>query len=128
LHTAGRPRDEGTMVLEGVPLDSDGKPLVRHDLWRKAGGRGQRVIFPGHADKQSYRFQAPATTRGPLSLTADLDYRRYRQEFLNLVVPDMERESGVYQPTVTGDSATCRIELVAASAPPPATATNGAAP
>lgn len=128
LHTAGRPRDEGTMVLEGVPLDSDGKPLVRHDLWRKAGGRGQRVIFPGHADKQSYRFQAPATTRGPLSLTADLDYRRYRQEFLNLVAPDMERESGVYQPTVTGDSATCRIELVAASAPPPATATNGAAP
>ncbi|MEO6995556.1 MAG: cytochrome c3 family protein [Lacunisphaera sp.] len=128
LHTAGRPRDEGTMVLEGVPLDNDGKPLLRHDLWRKAGGRGQRVIFPGHADKQSYRFKAPANAQGPLSITADLDYRRYRQEFLNLVVPDMERESGVYQPTVTGDSATCRIELVAASTAPAAAATAGAAP
>jgi hypothetical protein len=40
----------------------------------------------------------------------------------------MERDSGVYQPTVVGDSATCCIELVAGSAAALATATAGGAP
>lgn len=111
IHAAGRPRDAGTLVLEGVPLDSASQPIVRHDLWRKAGGRGLRVIFPGYADKQLYRLTVPASARGPLTVTADLNFRRYRQEFLNLVVPAMERESGVFQPTVVSDSATCRIGL-----------------
>jgi hypothetical protein len=116
LHTAGRPRDAGTMVLEGVPLDSTGAEIVRHDLWRKAGGRGQRVIFPGYADKQVYRLTVPANAPGPLTVTADLNFRRYRQEFLNLVVPTMEKDTGVYQPTVTGDSATCRIPVAPGTA------------
>lgn len=122
LHTAGRPRDAGTLVLEGVPLDSDGQPIVRHDLWRKAGGNGLRVIFPGHADKQVYRVTVPAGARGALTVTADLNFRRYRQEFLNLVVPTMERDAGVYQPTVTGDSATCQIMLEPALSAPAAAA------
>ncbi|WP_158305421.1 multiheme c-type cytochrome [Opitutus terrae] len=111
IHTPGRPRDAGTLVLEGVPLDEAGQPIVRHELWRKAGGSGNRVIFPGYADKQVYRLNVPAGARGPLTVTADLNFRRYRQEFLNLVVPDMERESGVYQPTITKDSASREIAI-----------------
>jgi hypothetical protein len=45
-------------------------------------------------------------------VTAELNFRRYRQEFLDLVVPDMERESGVYQPTVAQSSHTITIDVL----------------
>jgi hypothetical protein len=48
-----------------------------------------------------YQFNVPPKARGPLTVRADLNFRRYRQEFLDLVVPTMEKDSGVYQPIVT---------------------------
>lgn len=112
LHTSGEgPRNKGTLVLESLPMDADNQPILRHDLWRKAGGAGTRVIFPGYSDKQTYTCPIPATAKGPITVTAELDFRRYRQEFLNLMVPDMERESGVYQPTVTADATTVTIPV-----------------
>lgn len=112
VHTPGQSREEGTLVLEGVPMDGEGNPIVKHELWKKAGGTGQRVLFPKYADKHSYHFQIPENATGPLTVSADLNFRRYRQEFLDLVVPEMEKESGVYQPTVTKDSASLQIEVI----------------
>jgi len=103
-HRIGNSRKEGTLVLEGQPVDEHGEPLVRHELWKKAGGEGQRVIFPGYSDNQSFAFSVPEDFEGTLRVRADLNFRRYRQEFLDLVVPDMEKESGVLQPTVTQSS------------------------
>lgn len=100
-HQLGNARNQGTLVLEGMPLDADGNLLVRHELWRKAGGLGQRVIFPGYSDTQVYELDLPADVRGPLTVEAELKFRRYRQQFLDAVVPQMERESGVWQPIVT---------------------------
>ena len=121
-HKAGNSRQEGTLVLEGLPLDSKGNPIVRHELWNKAGGKGLRVIFPGYSDNQVYRFEAPGSVKGPLIVKADLNFRRYRQEFLDLVLPTMEKTSGVYQPTATQDSVEKRISVIAA-APTAMTAT-----
>ncbi len=111
IHVSGRRRDSGTLVLEGVPLDEAGNELVRHELWRKAGGSGQRTIFPRYADKQIFRLHVPSGVRGPLQVTAHLNFRRYRQDFLDRVVPDMERTSGVQQPTITLASASREIPV-----------------
>jgi hypothetical protein len=112
LHEHSGVRKRGTLVLESVPLDAEGRPIVRHDLWRKAGGSDLRVVFPGYADKQTYHCAVPPGTRGPLVIEAELNFRRYRQEFLNLVVPDMERDAGVYQPTTVSDHATVSLPIV----------------
>lgn len=101
VHYPGQARDSGTFVLEGVPLDAEGEPLLKHELWRKAGGTGNRVIVARYADKQTYQFNIPPDVDGPLTVSAYLNLRRYRQEFLDLVVPNMETETGVLQPTVT---------------------------
>ncbi len=100
-HTLATSHDGGTMVFESVPIDEDGKEIVRHQLWRKAGGQGKRVVFPGYSDIQTYVLRIPADAKGPITIRAALNYRRYRQEFLDLVVPEMETESGVLQPTTT---------------------------
>ncbi len=115
-HEIGNPRDEGTLVLEGIPLDEFGSKLLKHELWRKAGGVGQRVIFPRYSDSQIFRFEIPVDAKGPITISADLNYRRYRQDFLELVVPDMEAESGVIQRVVTHHSSSKTIALDAQAA------------
>jgi hypothetical protein len=115
-HRLGNTRDQGTLVFEGSPVDGDGRLLRRHELWRTAGGHGIRVIFPGYSDHQVYRFTPPPEVTGPLRVRADFNFRRYRQEFLDLVVPTMEEESGVFQPYVTQASAGIEIS-VAGEAP-----------
>ncbi len=110
-HKIANSRKEGTLVLEAEPLDQDGNAILRHELWNKAGGRGNRVIFPGYSDKQTYEFNIPEAARGKLTIKAELNFRRYRQEFLDLVVPKMEKESGVYQPTVTQSTDSLEISI-----------------
>ncbi|MCC7170501.1 MAG: hypothetical protein IT459_08630 [Planctomycetes bacterium] len=110
-HVIGNRRDEGTLVLEGMPLDADGKKLERHELWRKAGGLGVRQIYAGYSDAQSYRIVVPAGSISPLTVSAQLNFRRYRQDFLDLVVPHMERERGVIQPWVTQDDDVVEIRI-----------------
>ncbi|MBI4520174.1 MAG: cytochrome b/b6 domain-containing protein [Gemmatimonadetes bacterium] len=111
VHRLGNPRDEGTLVLEGSPIDGQGELLRKHELWESAGGHGIRVIFPGYSDHQIYRFTPPPGVVGPLSVRADFNFRRYRQEFLDLVVPTMEQESGVFQPHATQASAEIEIAV-----------------
>ncbi len=110
-HKIANSRKKGTLVLESQPLDQDGDAILRHELWNKAGGRGNRVIFPGYSDKQAYEFAIPPEARGTLTIKADLNFRRYRQEFLDLVVPEMEKDSNVYQPTVTQSSDSAKIVI-----------------
>jgi hypothetical protein len=114
VHEIGNSRREGTLVLEGMPLDPEGRLIIRHELWRKAGGKGNRIIFPGYTDHQSYRFKVPENAAGPLTVKAELCFRRYRQEFLDLVVPEMEKSSGVFQPSVIQAAAEKAIEVVPA--------------
>lgn len=111
LHEIGNSRDEGTLVLEAMPVDEAGRLLRRHELWKKAGGTGKRVIFPGYTDSQVYRFVVPVGARGPLTVDAELAYRRYRQEFLDLMLPGLEEESGVLQPTVVQARARATLEV-----------------
>ena len=112
VHTIGNPRDVGTMVLEGLPMNREGQPLLKHELWMSAGGKGARVIFPRYTDNQVFRFRVPPDAHGPLTVEADLNFRRYRQQFLDLVVPTMERDSGVYQPVVPQASTQKQIAVL----------------
>lgn len=110
-HVIGRSRGEGTFVLESIPIDEDGNELREHELWRKAGGKGKRVIFPRYSDSHAYRVRLPEDVEGELTLRAELAYRRYRQEFLDLVLPDLEESTGVFQPTVIQAEATHTVHV-----------------
>lgn len=110
-HAIGNSRGEGTFVLEALPIDEEGNELREHELWRKAGGKGKRVIFPNYSDSHAYRIQLPDDLEGEVRLHARLNYRRYRQEFLDLVLPGLEESVGVYQPTVTQSEVMHAVEI-----------------
>lgn len=111
FHDVGNSRKEGTMILGSLPVDDKGEVLRKHQLWRKSGGQGKRSIFPNYSDAQVYGLKIPEGTTGKLKIEAILNYRRYRQEFLDLRLPNMERENGVYQPTVQQSEAKAEIQL-----------------
>lgn len=111
VHVVGNSRKEGTLVLEGMPLDRSGEIIRKHQLWDKAGGKGKRVIFPNYTDSQVYVFQVPADAAGPLTVKADLNFRRYRQEFLDLMLPTLEAETGECQPLVPQATMEAKIAL-----------------
>ncbi len=110
-HLLGNRADEGTLVFESLPIDENGEILRRHELWMMAGGTGKRLVFPRQSDAQQYAIRVPSRALGPLTVRAALNYRRYRQEFLNLVVPTMEEARGVYQPTITQSQAEVTVEV-----------------
>jgi len=116
IHQIGNSRKEGTLVLEGLPMNGQGEPILRHELWTQAGGKGKRVIFPGYSDRQSYTVRVPDGVQGPLTVKADLNFRRYRQEFLDLVLPTLEKDTGMYQPMVPQSSAEKQIAIVSPAA------------
>ncbi|MEQ8767949.1 MAG: multiheme c-type cytochrome [Planctomycetota bacterium] len=119
LHELGNARDEGTLVLEALPINERGELIMKHELWTKAGGKGKRVIFPKYSDSQVFRFVVPEGTEGPLQITADLQYRRYRQDFLDQALPGLEAEHGVLQPTVTQSSDRRLVQIDGAPASTP---------
>jgi hypothetical protein len=91
-------RKQGMLVLEGMPLDRHGNLLRRHELWYKAGGKGKRVIFPNYSHSQLYVLQIPDDARGPLTVEADLDFRRYRQECVRSEHRDHQRLDRFHRP------------------------------
>ncbi len=114
LGTGGREHDidaPDTLVLESLPVDEAGNVLKRHELWNKAGGKGTRVVFPAYSDSHVYQLALPRDATGPITLVAKLNYRRYRQEFLDLVLPGLEESTGVFQPTVTQAEASRTLSL-----------------
>lgn len=111
VHRLGNARDEGTLVLEAMPIDEHGEILDRHQLWRSAGGLGKRVIYPGTADAQSYRLRLRGDEVGPITIRAELRYRRYRQDFLELMVPTLATASGRIQRTTVQAKAETAIAI-----------------
>lgn len=111
IHSAEPDAVDGTLVLQANPVDAEGNVLEQHEIWRKAGGRDKRVVFPRHSDAHTYSVQVPADAVGPLSIDVTLNYRRYRQRFLELVVPEMESRSGVQQPTVAQAATQATVPL-----------------
>lgn len=110
-HTIDSPKDSATLVLESLPVDEHGEVIERHELWKKAGGKGTRVVFPTYSDSHTFRLDLPNDVQGPVTLVARLNYRRYRQAFLDLVVPGLEEDAGVFQPTLTQAETTHRIQV-----------------
>jgi len=69
-------------------VSASGKWLDLHEVWETRIRAYDNTIMPGRSDLARYRFTIPSTARGPITLTARLNYRRFRQGYLNFVLKD----------------------------------------
>jgi tetratricopeptide (TPR) repeat protein len=76
---AGRhgPVEPGAHFYRSYALDAEGNPIDKRNAWQARSTLYARLIPPGAADVVHYRMHIPADAKGPISLTAKLNYRKF---------------------------------------------------
>jgi tetratricopeptide (TPR) repeat protein len=69
-------------------ISAKGKWLDQHEVWETRLRAYDNTIMPGRSDLVRYRFTVPRDVHGPVTLTARLNYRRFRQGYMNFVLKE----------------------------------------
>jgi tetratricopeptide (TPR) repeat protein len=78
VEDGGRGRVEpGAHFYRAFLLDGEGNPINKRNAWAARSTLYVRLIPPGAADVAHYRVRIPANARGPIQLTARLNYRKF---------------------------------------------------
>jgi tetratricopeptide (TPR) repeat protein len=84
IYWSGRVEDDGKGPVEpgahfyrSYQLDGDGNPINKRNAWQARSVLYVRAIQPGAADVAHYRVRVPKDARGPITLTAKLNYRKF---------------------------------------------------
>ncbi len=73
-------------------LSGDGKWLDRHQVWESKTKGYDNTILPGRSDLVRYRFWVPADAVGPITLIAQVKYRRFRRAYTDFIFPGEDRD------------------------------------
>jgi tetratricopeptide (TPR) repeat protein len=89
FHSGGlgpeRRLDRGAHSYTSALVSKTGALLDRHQVWQTRTRAYDSTILPGRADLVRYAFRIPHDARGPLAVTAKVNYRRFRRDFTDWV-------------------------------------------
>ncbi len=68
------------------PVNSDGEFVDNHKVWTIHSVAYDNTIQSGRSALVRYQFRIPADVKGPITLTARVNYRHLRQSYLNNVL------------------------------------------
>jgi Flp pilus assembly protein TadD len=77
--------DERAHSFTNRPVDSAGEFVDNHKVWTIHSVAYDNTIQSGRSALVRYEFRIPADAKGPLSVTAKVNYRHFRQSYLNNV-------------------------------------------
>src|SRR6266850_7974687 len=84
IYWSGRVEDEGKGPVEpgahfyrAYQLDGEGNPINKRNAWQARSVLYVRAIQPGAADVAHYRVRIPKDAKGPITLSAKLNYRKF---------------------------------------------------
>ncbi|MEQ1945935.1 MAG: tetratricopeptide repeat protein [Bryobacteraceae bacterium] len=69
--------DPGAHFYKSYQLDAEGNPINKRNAWQARSVLYVRAIGPGSADVGHFRVKIPKDVKGPISLTAKLNYRKF---------------------------------------------------
>ena len=75
--------DERSHSFTNRPVDSSGEFVDNHKVWTIHSVAYDNTIQAGRSTLIRYEFRIPADARGPLTVTARVNYRHLRQSYLN---------------------------------------------
>jgi hypothetical protein len=73
--------EAGAYFYKSTAIDKAGNEVWRHDLFNMIGDSFKRVIPPGGTDVASFSFPIPDQAKGPLTVTASLQYRKLNNRY-----------------------------------------------
>jgi len=71
------PVEAGAHMYRSWALDGEGNPINKRNAWQARSVLYTRLIPPGAADTVHYRMHIPKDARGPITLTAKLNHRKF---------------------------------------------------
>ena len=71
------PVEAGAHMYRSYALDGEGNPINKRNAWQARSMLYARLIPPGAADTVHYRMHIPADARGPITLSAKLNHRKF---------------------------------------------------
>ena len=71
------PVDPGAHFYRSYQLDGEGNPINKRNAWQARSLLYAHMIPPGAADVAHYRIAIPQGVRGPVTLSAQLKYRKF---------------------------------------------------
>ena len=71
------PVDPSAHFYRALLIDGHGNPITRRNAWAERATVYVHLIPPGAADTVHYRLLVPKDEKGPLHLTAKLNYRKF---------------------------------------------------
>jgi tetratricopeptide (TPR) repeat protein len=71
------PVDPGAHFYRSYQLDGAGNPINKRNAWQARSVLYVHQIPPGAADVAHYRVRIPASVKGPITVTAKLNYRKF---------------------------------------------------
>ena len=77
--------DERAHSFTNRPVNDDGVFVDNHKVWTIHSVAYDNTIQPGRSALVRYEFRIPAQAKGPLTVTARVNYRHFRQSYLNNV-------------------------------------------
>jgi tetratricopeptide (TPR) repeat protein len=69
-------------------VSASGQWLDLHQVWDTRIRVYDNTILPGSSDLVRYRFRIPSNAKGPITVTARLNYRRFRKGYTDFVLKD----------------------------------------
>lgn len=67
-------------------LDKHGRYLDLHQVWSRRVVAYDNTIQSGRSTLVRYQFRIPAAAKGPLQITARVNYRHFMQDYLNFIL------------------------------------------
>ena len=75
--------DPGAHVYDNRPVDVTGNFVDNHMVWGIHSVAYDNTIQAGNSDLVRYRFELPPGVHGPITVSVKVNYRHFRQSYLN---------------------------------------------
>lgn len=85
------PVEPGAHFYRSYQLDAAGNPIDKRNAWQARSLLYVRLIPPGAADVAHYLVRVPKHARGPIQLTAKLNYRKFSWYYTNFAYAGQPR-------------------------------------
>lgn len=94
--------DKHAHFFHSIPIDRKGQHVWRHDLFNMTGDTYKNTVPAGGTDIAEYSLKVPYWTKGPLTVTTVLRYRKFNQryarwalkdKYIDLPITDMARDA-----------------------------------
>ena len=80
--------DKDAYFYKSIPIDRQGNPVWKHDLFNMTGDSFKRVIAAGKSDIVPYTVDIPDWVKSPLTISIALKYRKFNDQYAHWALED----------------------------------------